>query len=80
MTTPKLVFMPGCFDSFEGTQEELDALIKEIEESFASGDLMNNSSEFDVETLIEDEELTEDEVEQLFGAITSSGTNDRNLQ
>jgi hypothetical protein len=41
---------------------------------------MNNSSEFDVETLIEDEELTEDEVEQLFGAITSSGTNDRNLQ
>lgn len=23
-------FAPGCFDSFEGTQEELDALQKEI--------------------------------------------------
>lgn len=32
----KIEFAPGCFDSFEGTQEELDALIKEIEETFAN--------------------------------------------
>jgi hypothetical protein len=24
----KIEFLPGCFDSFEGTQEELDDLIK----------------------------------------------------
>ena len=29
-------FAPGCFDSFEGTQEELDALQKEILEMFAN--------------------------------------------
>lgn len=35
---PKLevVFVPGCFDSFDGTQEELDALQKEIMEMFAN--------------------------------------------
>ena len=27
----KIEFAPGCFDNFEGTQEELDALIKEIQ-------------------------------------------------
>jgi hypothetical protein len=29
-------FAPGCFDSFEGTQEELDEMIKEIETMFAT--------------------------------------------
>ena len=27
-------FAPGCFDNFEGTQEELDALVKEITDMF----------------------------------------------
>jgi hypothetical protein len=27
MTKPKIVFTPGCFDDFEGTQEELDQLV-----------------------------------------------------
>ena len=31
---PEIVFAPGCFDSFEGTQEELDELMKEIQEMF----------------------------------------------
>ena len=35
---PKLVFAPGCFDNFEGTQEELQELIAEIERMFASGE------------------------------------------
>jgi hypothetical protein len=30
----KVVFAPGSFDHFEGTQEELDALQKEIMEMF----------------------------------------------
>lgn len=32
----KIEFAPGCFDNFEGTQEELDALVKEIENMFAN--------------------------------------------
>jgi len=37
-TDPKIQvnFAPGCFDNFEGTQEELDQLIKEITEKFSS--------------------------------------------
>ena len=30
----KVVFAPGCFDQFEGTQEELDALVAEIKNIF----------------------------------------------
>lgn len=39
----KLVFAPGCFDGFEGTQEELDALINEIERGFADGTFLEKS-------------------------------------
>lgn len=31
---PKIEFAPGCFDSFEGTQEELDELVAEIQKMF----------------------------------------------
>lgn len=37
MTDPKdlkVEFMPGCFDNFDGTQEELEQLQKEILEIF----------------------------------------------
>lgn len=30
----KIEFAPGCFDNFEGTQEELDQLIQEIQTMF----------------------------------------------
>lgn len=32
----KVEFAPGAFDNFDGTQEELDELIKEIENMFAN--------------------------------------------
>jgi hypothetical protein len=32
----KVVFAPGAFDTFDGTQEELDALMAEINETFAN--------------------------------------------
>lgn len=34
----KIEFAPGCLDSFEGTQEELDELLTEIKRMFASGE------------------------------------------
>ena len=34
---PEIVFAPGCFDSFEGTQEELDELVAEIQRLVDSG-------------------------------------------
>jgi hypothetical protein len=46
----KIVFAEGCFDEFEGTQEELDALIQDIKGMVESGELFEQSiplSKFD---------------------------------
>jgi hypothetical protein len=41
MTTKiKVKFAQGCFDNFNGTQEELDALLSEVE-SWADGGITN---------------------------------------
>lgn len=42
MTKINIAFQPGCFDNFEGTQEELDELIKEIQRLADSGELVEN--------------------------------------
>ncbi len=39
----KVVFQPGCFDNFEGSQEEPDSLVKEIQDMVADGSLFENS-------------------------------------
>ena len=39
----KLEFMPGCFDDFEGTQEELDELVAELERMAKDGTFLENS-------------------------------------
>ena len=40
---PEIVFAPGCFDNFEGTQEELQELIAHIHQMVNDGTLMENS-------------------------------------
>jgi hypothetical protein len=35
----KIVFAPGCFDDFDGTQEELDELVAEIKKMAEQGTL-----------------------------------------
>ena len=35
--TPEIIFAPGCFDAFEGTQEELDTLMADIMNMFETG-------------------------------------------
>jgi len=39
----QLEFAPGCFDDFEGTQEELDQLIEQIKDMFAQGKFLTES-------------------------------------
>ena len=43
----KIEFAPGCFDNFDGTQEELDDLVKHIQTMAESGELMKNSKSVD---------------------------------
>jgi hypothetical protein len=53
MDKPKLVFAPGCFDNFDGTQEELDEMIAEMQAMVEAGTLLENSVPVDEE----DEEM-----------------------
>ena len=40
----KIVFAEGCFDDFEGTQEELDELVAHIQQLAESGELWDKST------------------------------------
>jgi hypothetical protein len=53
---PEIVFAPGCFDSFDGTQEELDELVSEINRLVESGEIFEKSRPLDPDNL-DDEEL-----------------------
>jgi hypothetical protein len=61
----KIVFAQGCFDDFEGTQEELDAIIAQLTELAQSGELLENS------TFIEDLEEIDDEVLDLLPMLST---------
>ena len=43
----KIEFAPGAFDQFEGTQEELDAFIAELQRMADSGELEEQSLSLD---------------------------------
>lgn len=51
----KLEFAPGCFDNFEGTQEELDELIEQIKAMFASGEAVEKARRLDFDELDEED-------------------------
>jgi len=78
----KVQFAPGCFDEFEGTQEELDLLMADIHsmfENMTAEDLAASSSLVDFEQLSEsDPELAQRLAESLDGI--ESGSHTRILQ
>jgi len=56
---PEILFAPGCFDNFDGTQEELDEMIAVFKAMVEDGTFMENA-----------EQLTEEEIEDY---MTKSG-------
>lgn len=56
--TMEVIFVPGCFDDFEGTQEELDMFVEMIQNMAKDGSLLEN-------TIITEDDDTAD-IEQLF--------------
>ena len=52
----KIEFAPGAFDQFDGTQEELDALVAELERMAESGELEENSVALDDWDDLDDED------------------------
>jgi hypothetical protein len=55
----KVNFAPGAFDDFEGTQEELDDLIKQIQDMFSdpekAKETLANAKPLDIDDLDDDE-------------------------
>jgi DNA polymerase III epsilon subunit-like protein len=58
----KIEFAPGCFDNFDGTQEELDELMKTIQDMFDSGEAQLKA--IPVEDILD--EFTEEELLEIF--------------
>lgn len=70
----KIEFAPGCFDSFEGSQEELDQLIKEITRMVESGELHEKSRQIDFD------DPTEDDLEAIEHLSQVGFSNERKIQ
>lgn len=58
-----IVFMPGCFDNFEGTQEELDEMMAEIQRLAETGEIFEKSMPVDLDAFLE--ELSEEELKEI---------------
>lgn len=54
----KIVFAPGCFDNFDGTQEELDAFMAELEQKIST----MTPEELEAEST----QIDEDYIDELF--------------
>ena len=76
----KIEFAPGCFDNFEGTQEELDELVAEIQRMFESGELAENSTELDIDALMEEDPEYAEKVIQALSSESLEEDFKRNLQ
>lgn len=61
----KIVFAPGCFDSFEGSQEELDEILQEINRMMENGEFWENARALTEEEI---EDLPDDVKQSLFGS------------
>ena len=73
----KIVFAPGSFDSFEGTQEELDTLKAEIIRMFESGEAMENATPLDIDELIEEDP---EHAEHVIRSLKNINSTKRTLQ
>lgn len=51
----QVVFAPGCFDNFDGTQEELDELIASIHQMVESGEILEKARPIDFDNPSEED-------------------------
>jgi len=73
----KIEFAPGCFDNFDGTQEELDELVNEIKRMFETGELSEKAELVDIDALMEEDP---EWAEAVLNSIDTESINKRTLQ
>lgn len=73
----KIVFNPGCFDDFTGTQEELDKMVAEINRMAETGELFENSTPLTEESW---DLLPEQDKARILAALDQDDEEPRNLQ
>lgn len=76
----KIEFAPGAFDSFEGSQEELDELMKEIQSMILDGSLFEKSKPVDLEDLLESDDPTDQALAEKLLRSFDDDAPPRNLQ
>ena len=79
----KIEFAPGCFDNFNGTQEELDEFMAALEKkltSMTAEELKAEAREIDEEYLEELFEIDPEAAEKLVSILLSDPGEDRKLQ
>jgi hypothetical protein len=74
----KIEFAPGCFDSFDGTQEELDELVAEIQRMAETGELFEKSNPLDIDEMIDEEPEVAERI--LKALLTDETAQERKLQ
>ncbi len=70
----KIEFVPGCFDNFEGTQEELDKFVEELKTIFTEltpEELEARSRPISIDELLEDECISDDQFEEILHALVN---------
>ena len=68
-----ITFAPGAFDNFDGTQEELDALMAEVQRLAESGELEEMSVPLDEDW----DELSEEDRELINQALENMASTQR---
>ena len=68
----KVVFAPGAFDDFDGSQEELDELMVQIQSMISDGSLFDKSKAVDIDELA----MSNDPEDQLLLEKLSRGFDD----
>jgi len=77
----KIEFAPGCFDHFDGTQEELDQMIKEIMDMFENktkDEIEAMSTRITDEDFAEFDESVQEQIARIF--LEDDDAPKRNLQ
>ena len=67
----KVIFAPGAFDDFDGTQEELDAMVAEIQRLAESGEIEELSQPID-ENILDEEPEFRDVLEEAIASLVQS--------